>query len=493
MTLKTKKIAAVCGGVVVLGLIVFFSIRATRKEEVTVSSARVLRRDVLTSKVSASGEIRAKEFVDIQSEVAGVVTELPVHEGDKVQKGDVLLRIDPVQTEADTNSSRALYDAASSDARSQELQILTADANLKRDEAGLLSSKAGLDEAESAYARNMNSFKRKQQLNEEGLISREDYELAQDQLRSAKSKLDAARARVTQDETQIDVARNEIARMKETHGSTTARKQSQAALLARSRDILKKTTLTSPLSGVITQLLVEKGERAVPGIMSNPQATLMTIADLSVIQAELKVDETDVISLALGNNTAVKIDALPDVVFEGEVTEIGNSPIKSSSSTTQQQEAKDFKVIVTLKNPSPKLRPGMSCTGDIVTDRKQNVLVVPIQALTMRDVAIDKDGKYHEPDLKKKEKPGAVAQADSSRERPRKKELQGVFVINKDKLARFRTLKTGITGEAEIEVLDSLQEGEEVVSGSFQTLRTIKDGARVKVDNSTKSPSEKKT
>ncbi|PYV19478.1 MAG: secretion protein HlyD [Acidobacteria bacterium] len=496
MTLKTKKIAAVCGGVVVLGLIVFFSIRATRKEEVTVASARVVRRDVLTSKVSASGEIRAKEFVDIQSEVAGVVTELPVHEGDKVQKGDVLLRIDPVQTEADTNSSRALYDAASSDARSQELQILTAESNLKRDEAGLLSSKASLEEAESAYARNMNSFKRKQQLNEEGLISREDYELAQDQLKSAKSRLDAARARVTQDETQIEVSRNEIARMKETHTSTTARKQSQAALLARSRDVLKKTTLTSPLGGVITQLLVEKGERAVPGIMSNPQATLMTIADLSVIQAELKVDETDVISLALGNHTGVKVDALPDVVFEGEVTEIGNSPIKSSaaaSGTTQQQEAKDFKVIVTLKSPSPKLRPGMSCTGDIVTDKKQNVLVLPIQALTMRDVAIDKDGKYHEPDLKKKEKPGAVAQADSSRERPKKKELQGVFVINKDKLARFRPVKTGITGEAEIEVLDSLQEGEEVVSGSFQTLRTIKDGARVKVDNTTKSPSEKKT
>src|SRR5213594_764537 len=444
MTLKTKKIAAVCGGVVVLGLIVFFSIRATRKEEVTVASARVVRRDVLTSKVSASGEIRAKEFVDIQSEVAGVVTELPVHEGDKVQKGDVLLRIDPVQTEADTNSSRALYDAASSDARSQELQILTAESNLKRDEAGLLSSKAGLEEAESAYARNMNSFKRKQQLNEEGLISREDYELAQDQLKSAKSRLDAARARVTQDETQIDVARNEIARMKETHTSTTARKQSQAALLARSRDVLKKTTLTSPLGGVITQLLVEKGERAVPGIMSNPQATLMTIADLSVIQAELKVDETDIVNLVLGNIAQVKVDALPDTVFNGEVTEIGNSPIKTATST-QQQEAKDFKVIVNIKDPSLKLRPGMSCTGDITTETKNNVLVIPIQALTMREVEVDKNGQYHEPDLKKKEKASSVAQADSSKDKPNKKELQGVFILTKEMVARFRQVKTGIT------------------------------------------------
>src|SRR5262249_50868637 len=144
-----------------------------------------------------------------------------------------------------------------------------------------------------------------------------------------------------------------------------------------------------PLDGVITQLLVEKGERAVPGILSNPQATLMTIADLSVIQAELKVDETDIVNLALGNQAQVKVDALPDAVFDGSVTEIGNSPIKNQmpgGGANQQQEAKDFKVIVTLNNPSLKLRPGMSCTGDIITDTKQNILVVPIQALTVREV-----------------------------------------------------------------------------------------------------------
>jgi len=491
MTVKTKKIIGVGGGVVLLGIIVFFSIKATRKDEALVTSSKVERRDVLTSKVSASGEIRAKEFVDIQSEVAGVVTELPVHEGDKVQKGAVLLKIDPVQTEADTSSSRSLFDAASADARSQEFQVANAESNLRRDEAALLSSKASLEEAESAYTRNLNSFKRKQQLNEDGLISREDYELAQDQVKSAKSRLDVARARISQDEMQLEVARNDIRRMKTGHESSQARMKSQGALLTRSRDVLKKTTLLSPLTGVITQLLVEKGERAVPGIMSNPQATLMTIADLSVIQAELKVDETDVVSLALGNVTQVKVDALPDMVFDGEVTEIGNSPIKTAGST-QQQEAKDFKVIVTLKNPYAKLRPGMSCTGDIVTGKKQNVLVVPIQALTMREVELDRDGKYHEPDLKKKdkEKSGNVAQADTSRDKQKKKELQGVFVINKDKLARFRPVKTGITGDSEIEVTDALKEGEEIVSGSFQTLRTIKDGAAVKIDTKAKNAAQ---
>jgi HlyD family secretion protein len=216
----------------------------------------------------------------------------------------------------------------------------------------------------------------------------------------------------------------------------------------------------------------------------------MTIADLSVIQAELKVDETDVVNLTLRNQTQVKVDALPDTAFAGEVTEIGNSPIKSTV-TTQQQEAKDFKVIVTLRDPLPKLRPGMSCTGDIVTETKSNVLVLPIQALTIREVEVDKAGNYRPPDPKGKGST-AVAQADSAREKAKKKELQGVFVVGKDRLARFRPVKTGITGDAEIEILNGLGEGEEVVSGSFQTLRTIKEGATVKIDNSVKSGTEKK-
>ncbi|MBW2196016.1 MAG: efflux RND transporter periplasmic adaptor subunit, partial [Deltaproteobacteria bacterium] len=250
----------------------------------------------------------------------------------------------------------------------------------------------------------------------------------------------------------------------------------------RAKNQLSKTTLYSPLSGVITQLLVDEGERAVPGMLSNPQATLMTIADLSVIQAELKVDETDIVNISLGDKAEVKVDALPDQVLEGEVTEIGNSPINASLGS--QQEAKDFKVVVTLRDPSSKLRPGMSCTGDIITDVKNNVLVIPIQALTIREVEVDEDGNYHEPDLAKKTN---TAQADSEKEKPMKEELEGVFVVTADKLARFRPVETGITGESEIEVLDQLKEGEEVVSGTFQALRTIKDGAAVKVDNSANS------
>jgi len=493
---KAKKIWIGAGAVVALAVIVFFSINATRKDEVGVQTAKAERKETLKAKITASGEIRAKEFVDLQSEIAGVIIDLPVREGDRVKKGDVLLKIDPIQSSASTSATRAQYEAQMADVRAQEFTILNVDAQLARDEAALRSSRALLAQAESNYNRAQSSFKRQQQLNEDGLISREQYEEAQNNLKAAKSQFESQQAQTSQMETGVKIARNNIEQMKVNKAAVESRARSMAANLTRDTNIESKTTLTSPLNGVITQLLVEKGERAQPGIMSNPQATLMTIADLSTIQAQLKVDETDVINMKLHDPAFIKVDALPDVSFEGEVTEIGNSPIGQTQSRLQtssaQQEAKDFKVIVTLKSPSNKLRPGMSCTGDIITDTKHNVLAIPIQALTIREVEVDKDGKYHEPDLKKK-KQGGVAQADTSKDKPKKKELEGVFVVNKDKVARFRAVKTGITGELEIEIIDNLKEGEEVVSGSFQTLRTIKDGTAVKIENVVKGQGEKKS
>jgi HlyD family secretion protein len=487
---KRKKIIIVVGGAVALALIIFFSINATRKEEVQVQTSKAQRKDVLKSKVSASGEIRAKEQVNLQSEVTAIITDLRVREGDSVKKGDVLLHLDPIQTRAENDASRATYEASQSEVRQQEFSILTAEANLGSQRAALRSAQASLGQAESNYTRETNSFKRKQQLHEDGLLSREDYELAQNTARSAKAQLEVAQAQLSQAETQVMVSENNIQQMKTAYNGAVSRAKSQAARLTQSNDTLRKTILTSPLNGVITQLNKEKGERAVPGMMISPEATIMIIADLSVIQAQLKVDETDVISLALGQPAKIKVDALPDTVFDGEVSEIGNSPITTSSASTQ--EAKDFKVKVTLKDPSKKLRPGMSCTGDIITNTKQNVLALPIQALTIREVQVDKDGKYKEPDLKKK-KIDSVALADTGKEKVQKKELEGVFVVTPEKIVRFRPVKTGITGESEIEILENLKEGEEVVSGSFQTLRTIKDGASVKIDNLVKAPTEKKS
>ncbi|MBN2339074.1 MAG: efflux RND transporter periplasmic adaptor subunit [Acidobacteria bacterium] len=485
---KGKKVWIMGGAILALLVIVVASVKISRKNTVLVQTSVVKRKDVLSSKVTASGEIRAQEFVDLQSEIAGIITELPLREGAAVKKGDVLLRIDPIQTEADQASSRAQYDAALAETRAQEFLILNAEANLKRDEASLRSARAELEQAGHNFARAESSFKRKQLLHEDGLISRDDYEAAQNDFKSAQSRLEVARAQASQTESQVKVSRNNIEQSKASAEARLANARAAMASLTRAKDQLKKTTLYSPLDGVITQLNVEKGERAQPGIMSNPEATLMTIANLSVIQAELKVDETDVVNLSLGDITEVKVDALPDVVFEGEVTEIGNSPIQSSAAS---QEAKDFKVIVTLRDPSPKLRPGMSCTGDITTDVRNDLLVIPMQALTVRDVEVDKDGKYHPPDVNKQS--GRVARASGSGEdEPEKKELEGVFVVGENGMARFRDVKTGITGESEIEVLENLKEGETIVSGSFQTLRTIKDGTFVKVDKASKTDARKR-
>jgi HlyD family secretion protein len=480
---KRKKVWISVGAALLLAIVILSSVRSGRQSAVSVQTSVVKRKDVLISKVTASGEIRAKEFVDLQSEVSGIVTDLLVREGASVKKGEILLRIDPVQTEAERDSSNAQFESAQADVRAQEFLILNAEANLQRDEASLRASRADLALAQDNYARTESSFKRKQSLYEDALISRDEYEIAQLDLKSAQSRLESAKAQAEQVELQVQVSRNNIQQSRASAESRLASSKASMARLRQADNQLEKTILYSPLDGVITQLNVEKGERAQPGIMSNPQATLMTIANLSVIQAELKVDETDIVNLSLGDIAEVRVDALPNDVFEGEVTEIGNSPIQSS---TGSQEARDFKVIVTLKNPSPKLRPGMSCTGDITTDTQENALVIPIQALTVRDVKVDESGKYTQPSLEEARASSGSSSSDDDKDK--KRELEGVFVIDKNnKAARFRDIKTGITGESEIEVLENLNEGEEIVTGSFQTLRTLKDGAAVKTDSTEKN------
>ena len=473
---KRKKLWIFAGAAILLIIVVASSISSSRQNAVSVQSSMVKRKDVLISKVTASGEIRAKEFVDIQSEIAGIVTDLLVREGASVKFGETLLRIDPVQTEAEKDSSDAQYESALADVRSQEFSIINAEVNLMRDEASLRSTRADLALAEDSFTRAEASFRRRQALYEDALISREEYESAQIDLKSAQTRLESAKAQAQQVEMQLQVSRNNILQSKAAAESRLASSKASMARLRQASNQLEKTVIYSPLDGVVTQLNVEKGERAQPGIMSNPQATLMTIANLSVIQAELKVDETDIVNLSLGDTAEVRVDALPNDVFMGQVTEIGNSPIQSSG---MSQEARDFKVIITLDNPSPKLRPGMSCTGDITTDTRDNVLVIPIQALTVRDVIVDDNGVYNPPTL---EQARALSDySSSSDDKDKKKELEGVFVIDKiNKAARFRDISTGITGESEIEVLENLKEDEEIVTGSFQTLRTLKDGAAVK-------------
>ncbi len=475
---KGKKLWIAGGVIALLAIAVTASIYLGRRDQILVQTAQVKRKAELHSKVTASGEVRAKQFVDLQPEISGIIKELYVREGDSVKKGEVLLKIDPIQTDAEMSIASAQYEVAVAEDRAKTFEIANAEVNIMRDETSLKSARAELVQAEFNFARAESSFRRQQQLHEDGLISREDYEAAENEFRSAKSRLEVQEANIALIENQIEIAKNNLDQMKTAAKASRARMESAAASLTKARDQSGKSKIESPLDGVITHLNKEQGERAVPGMMSNPEATIMTIADLSVIQAELKVDETDVVNVSLGDIAQVKVDALPDTVFAGEVVEIGNSPIQSSGS---QQEAKDFKVIVTLKDPSPKLRPGMSCTSEITTDTRRDVLVIPIQALTVREVEVDEYGNYHEPDLDERAK-ASVARAAVGKEDVWKKELEGVFVVHNNRIVRFRPIKTGITGEAEIEVMDNLEEGEEIVSGSFQTLRTIEDGAAVKID-----------
>lgn len=490
MTKKGKRLLALAFILIAGGASAGFALWKRRPTTV-VQTGRVERLDALDSVVSASGEIRAKEFVDLQTEIAGVIVELPVKEGDRVNKGDVLLRIDPFQTRQDVASSQAQFDAADADAGSALVQVATAEAVMARNEFTIAAAKSEVTQTESSLARLKTQLDRKKGLYEKQVVSIDEYEAAQSAFSVAESQVLSARARLDQATAERDMSHVAIDQWKKQHEAASRRSAGAKANLERMQDLLAKTTITSPLTGVITKLNVEKGERAVPGILSNPQATLMTIADLSTIEAEIKVDETDIIHVAIGNRATVTVDALPNVKMSGHVTEIGNSPIGDTgelTTTSTNQQGKDFKVVVQIDDPPASLRPGLSASADIFVDRRENALVIPLQAVTVREVKVDAQGHYIPPDPAELERsnnvsPDAYAAAPLPEDhKTPKKELEGVFVRDGDRV-RFQPIKLGITGESDVEVLEGLTEGDEIVTGSYKILRTMKVGDWVKVEN----------
>ncbi|HQK88868.1 MAG TPA: efflux RND transporter periplasmic adaptor subunit, partial [Acidobacteriota bacterium] len=357
---KKRAIWWIAGGAALVVIIIVILLLAFKSNGRPIVEADLVQlSDKLTAIVTASGEIKPKNYVDLQSEITGVITELYVKEGDSVRKGDVLLKIDPFQTEADARSAEYQFRATEEEARNTKHQIEEAKLNLRITEANLRSARAELDQAQINLEHEASLFKRKQQLHEDNLVSREEYDLARSSFRLAESRVEAAKARLSELETRIEVSKVNIQQMENSYQAAASRVGQFQAMLDRARDLLNKTVLTSPLTGVITKLEVEKGERAVPGMMFNPSATLMTIADLSVIEAEVKVDETDIVNVKLNQPVIVKVDALPDRPLNGHVTEIGNSAITTGTTTTTDQ-AKDFKVVVQLDNPPVQLRPGLS-------------------------------------------------------------------------------------------------------------------------------------
>lgn len=448
---------------------VYAGVKYNQRGVVTVQTGRVVRQD-LVSVVTASGEIKPRNYINIGTNAMAParITEILVKEGDRVRKGQLLARLESVQPEAEVQAQRAALSQAEAESAAAEAALRVADENLATAQATLDRTKAELEQARI-------NFGRAEKLYQERLISRQDYdqkriefEARQAAVREAEARLAQARAQRGQVASQLAAAQKRVALAQ--------------ANLRRASDVLQRTMAVAPLDGVVTNLPVRVGETVVPGIQNSPASLIMTIADMSLITAEVKVDETDIVNVKLDQTAAITIDAIPNRTFRGKVIEIGNTAIlrstglAASQSAISSQEAKDFKVVIALEDPPEEIRPGLSCTAKITTATRKNVLTIPIQALTVRQRG----------DLEEPPKGGvqAAAKADPAAEKARKEEIQGVFVVQGDR-AVFRKVETGITGATDIEVLSGLKEGEEIITGSYRVIRTVRNQARVKVDNKT--------
>jgi HlyD family secretion protein len=463
--------------VLIAAIGVYASTVYSKRGIVSVQTGKVTRQD-LTSLVTASGEIKPKNYINIGANGMGIINALFVKEGDRVKKGQLLAQIENIQQAADVKSQEANLASSEADSSAAEAALRASDENLRtlqaaieRDRSELARAKADFDRAESLY--------------NEKLMARQDYDLRrfayqtqQATVREAETRLGQARAQREQVAAQLTATQRRIAQAR--------------AGLTRFSDILRKYSSVAPLDGVVTNLPVREGESVVPGLQNQTGTLIMTIADMSRITAEVKVDETDIVNIKTGQMADITIDAIPNKTFKGHVTEIGNTAILRSSgmaasqSAISSQEAKDFKVVVALDNPPEEVRPGLSCTAKITTATRQNVLSIPIQALTVRqrgDLEVAPTGKK-----------GGAAQAatktDPAAEKKKKEELTGVFVVKGEK-AVFQKVETGITGSTDIEVLTGLNEGDQIITGTYQIIRTIKNETQVKVDNRT--PEQQKT
>lgn len=405
--MKRKQMALIAGGVALLALVAVAVVKG-RDKGIGVQVAPVGRENLI-SKVSANGKVQAVKKVDISANVMGKVTRLAVREGDAVKAGQFLLEIDPSRSRASVEGFTA------------SLQALEQDAT---------SARARLEQARKDFARAESNRKA-------GIISQAEYDLQRTSLTTAENTAQSAQRRV-------DQAR---------------------ANLAEARVGLGYATLTSPMDGVVTARRIEQGETAVIGVQNQPGTVLLTISDMSKVEAEMEVDEASIPTVKLGQKATVRIDAYPNRTFDGEVTEVGGSPILKVSAN----EAIKFKVKVWIKDPPLTIKPGLSAQADIFTGSRDNVVAIPIQSLITREI---------KPKAGEKPAPGA----------PRDEE--GVYVVESRK-SRFVPVKTGLLGDLSVEVLDGLKGGEVVITGPFKALREMKGGELVREEKK-KAKDEKK-
>ncbi len=460
--MSAKKIVLIVVGVLILAGIVVGTILHGQANVTKVSTGKAVRQD-LVSIVNGTGQIKPKTYVNIGATAFGRITHLYVKEGDHVKKGTVLAKVESVQPEATVSAQQATIASNRTDVNSYLAAEKTAAANIAQATADLEQKKLDFNRAQALY--------------KDQLIAKQDFD-------SKKAAYDMSVATLAQRQASDSQAQAQTL-------SQRAHVNQAVASQRANYDALDKTISRAPFDGLVTNVPVREGETVVLGIQNAEGSTLMTLADMSVITAEVKVDETDIVNVSMNQPANVTVDALPGRIFKGHVTEVGDQAllrttgVATSQSTTGTEEAKDFKVVVTLDTPSDDLRPGLSATAKITTADKPNALIIPIQALVERSVAAEKALAANAG--KPAAKTTAAAPAADS------KPVQGVYLLQPDRKklrVMFVPVKTGITGATDIEVLGGLKVGDEIVTGRYKVLRTLKSGTIVKRDNSPETPGE---
>jgi HlyD family secretion protein len=442
--MSRKNILIAVAVVIVAAAVVAANLWYQRKPGVTVTVEPIKSRD-LEAIVSASGKIQPKRLVNISADTPGRVVNLAVNEGDRIKKDQFLLQIDPKSLRTRVDSGTASLQAA--------------EGSLDQMRQAVETARAQLDQAQKSAVRQRDLWNQQ-------LTTRESLEKAENDVAVATSSLREREKQVTSQASRIN--------------------QERAGLESAQYD-LSKVRIESPIDGIVTRRNIQEGETAVIGTMNNAGTVLLTLADMSVIQAEVEVDETNIPNVSLGQTAKITIDALPDHTFKGHVSEIGNSPIQSTTTQNSSTQATNFKVVVVLDEPIPDVRPGFTCTADITTATRSNVTAVPIPAVAVRELVYDANNQVVKApiDPRKRRGPSSVepvAAAAELKPGETRKETEGVFVLRASNKVEFVPIKVGISGDKYFEVTTGLKVGDQVVTGPYNSVRGMTDGDTVKVD-----------
>jgi HlyD family secretion protein len=435
-----KKALIVLGVLLVGAAVVVANLWFQKQPALSVTVEAVQARD-LEAIVSASGKIQPKRLVNISADTSGRVVDLAVNEGERVTQGQFLLQIDP---------------------RSLRTRVDSGTASLTAAEASLEQTRQAVQTARVQVEQAQRTLTRQQDLWEQQLTTREALDKAENDVKAALSAL-AEREKLV--------------------SAQAARIAQERAGLESARYDLSKVRIESPIDGIVTRRNIQEGETAVIGTMNNPGTVLLTLADMSVIQAEVEVDETNIPSVQLGQKASITVDAIPDRTFKGHVAEIGNSPIQPVGAQAASRQATNFKVVVVLDEPIPDVRPGFTCTADITTATRTQVTSVPIQAVAVRELIYDAEGqvvKAPETDRRRRRPVEPVASAAELKPGETRKETEGVFVL-RDGTAVFVPIKMGVAGDKYFEVLEGLRPGDQVITGPYNSVRSMTDGTAVTV------------